>query len=521
MRKMLILFVVLFLPALASADPHAIRILHINDLHGFVHSSHNPGMSEPLGGAAQLAEKINMLRAEKPSILLSAGDMIQGDSWANLASGASAIELMNVMRFDAMTTGNHEYDFGQDVLRQRIAQASFPVLAANVNGLEGLKPYILIERGGLRIAVIGLVTMDTPETSHPDNTRGLRFTKPFYRALELVRQLRSQADLIVLLTHIGYSEDRALAEALTEPLSAAPHNSMLMGNLLIVGGHSHTRVEHPTKIGTSCVAQAWEHGKTLGIIDVTVDAGKIVACDGHLEEIRSSATPGDPAVATLVRHYDDQVQATLGLVIGQAGIDLIQEGIRQRETNLGNLVADIVRQSAGADAAIINGGSIRTGIRRGPVTMQGLYSVLPFNNYIVAVRMSGRQLRATLEHGVSGIERSEGRFPQVSGLRFAFDPAKPAGNRVSEIRAGGKPLDDSREYTVATLDFMAAGGDGYREFGEAIRSGNDFSDLGGALQSSRLVYNNPGRWLREVVSEYLGKHPEVSPVIENRIVNRR
>lgn len=518
MRKMLILFVVLLLPALASAATQTLRILHINDFHGFVHPSHTPGMQEPLGGAAQLAEQIGRLRAENPSILLSAGDMIQGDSWANLTSGASVIELMNVMKFDAMTTGNHEFDFGQDVLKQRIAQASFPVLAANVSGLEGLKPYTIIERGGLRIAVIGLVTEDTPETSHPDNTRGLHFTKPLARALELVRQLRSQADLIVLLTHVGHGEDRTLAEAMAGPLSAAPHNSMKMGNVLIVGGHSHTRVEHPTRIGTSCVAQAWEHGKTLGVIDVTVEAGRIVACDGHLEEIRTGNAPGDPVVAALVKRYDDQIQATLGRVVGQTGVDLVQEGIRQRETNLGNLVADIVRQSAGADAAIINGGSIRTGLRRGSITMQDIYSVLPFNNYIVAVRFSGRQLRDTLEHGVSGVERSEGRFPQVSGLRFVFDPAKPAGQRVGEISVGGKPLDERQEYTIATLDFMAAGGDGYRAFGEAIRSGKDFTSLGGALHSSRLVYNNPGRWLRDVVAEYLGKHRPVSPVVENRIV---
>lgn len=521
MRKILILLAVTLIPAMVWASPQTIRILHINDFHGFAQPSLDPGMKKQLGGVAQLTELVNNLRAEKPTILLSAGDMIQGDSWANLTSGASVIELMNVMKFDAMTTGNHEYDFGQGILKQRIAAASFPVLAANVSGLEGLKPYTIIERGGIRIAVIGLVTMDTPETSHPDNTRGLRFAKPLASALELVRELRRQADLVVLLTHIGHSEDRALAEALAGPLSAAPHYAMQLGNVLIVGGHSHTRVEHPVKIGTSYVAQAWEHGKTLGIIDVTVDAGKIVACNGRLEDIHPNSSRGDAEVASLVRVYDDQVQATLGRVIGQAGIDLNQEGIRQRETNLGNFVADIVRQSAGADAAIINSGSIRTGIRKGPITMKQIYAALPFNNYIVAVRFVGRQLRDTLEHGVSGVERGEGRFPQVSGLRFTIDLAKTAGQRVGDVTVNGKPLDDRQEYTVATLDFMAAGGDGYRAFGEAIRSGNDFTDLGGALRSSRLTYNNPGRWLRDVVAEKIEKNREVSPVVENRIVELR
>lgn len=512
---------VMLLSASAWAEPRTIRILHVNDLHGFVHTSALPGMKEPLGGAPQLAGRISKLRAERPSILLAAGDMIQGESWANLTMGESVIDLMNAMRFDAMTVGNHEFDFGQAVLESRAAQAAFPLLAANVTGLGGVKPYTIIERGGLRIGIIGLVTEDTPETSHPDNTAGLRFSKPLERGAELVRELRGRTDLVVLLTHIGHAGDLALAKALAGPLSAAPHSSMRMGNLVIVGGHSHTRVEQPVRIGGNCVAQAWEHGKTLGVIDVTVDGGRIVACEGRLDEIRASTGDGDPAVARLVKRYDERLDDLLRREAGIAGVDLIQEGIRRRETNLGDLVADIVRQTAGAETAIINAGSIRTGVRRGQLTTRDIYAMLPFNNYVVAVRMSGRQLLETLEHGVSAIELGEGRFPQVSGLSFAFDPGRPAGQRVSGVSVGGTPLDTQRDYTVATLDFMAAGGDGYRAFGEAIRSSGDFSDLGGALHSRALVYNNPGVWLRDIVADWLRKQGNVSPVAGNRIVERR
>lgn len=522
--KKIMLFLVLavtLLSATAWAEPRTIRILHVNDLHGFVHPTAAPGMKEPLGGAPQLAGRIAQLRAERPSILLAAGDMIQGESWANLTMGASVIDLMNAMKFDAMTVGNHEFDFGQTVLKSRAAQARFPVLAANVSGLEGVKPSVIIERGGLRIGIIGLVTEDVPETSHPANTRGLRFSKPLERGVELVRELRGRTDLIILLTHIGHAGDLALAKALAGPLSAATHNSMRMGNLVIVGGHSHTRVEHPVRVGSNCVAQAWEHGKTLGVIDVTVDDGRIVACDGRLDEIRASQVGGDPVAAALVKRYDDSLDATLRKEVGIADVDLVQEGIRRRETNLGDLVADIVRQTAGADAAVINAGSIRTGVRRGRITMRDIYDVLPFNNYVVAVRMSGRQLLETLEHGVSGIERGEGRFPQVSGLCFAFDPGRPAGQRVREVSVGGRPLEMQRDYTVATLDFMAAGGDGYRAFGEAIRSGGDFSDLGGALHSPRLAYNNPGVWLRDIVADWLRKQGTISPVGDDRIMEQR
>lgn len=518
MKILFSLLLAVLVPALALAEPRSIRILHLNDFHGFVRPTTAVSMSRPSGGAARLAEEINRLRAEKPSLLLAAGDMIQGDSWANLTSGAAVIDLMNLLRFDAMTTGNHEFDFGQEILKERIRQASFPLLAANVSGLEPLQPYTIINRGGLRIGIIGLVTDETPETSHPRNTSGLIFTSPFGRAAELVRELRTKTDLIVLLTHLGHTEERALAEKLNGPLSAAPHNSMLTGNLLIIGGHSHTRVEHPAQIGTNYVAQAWEHGKTLGVIDVTVDDGRIVSCVGRLEEITPAPGSGDPKVAQLVKQYEERTDATLNRVVATVAVDLQKDGIRRQETNLGNLIADIVRETSGAQVAIINGGSIRTGIARGPVTMRTIYNVLPFNSYVVAVRMSGRQLRETLEHGVSGIEKGEGRFPQVSGLQFLLDPSRPAGRRVGPIVVAGAAVEENREYVVATLDFMAAGGDGYRTFGEAIRAAGDYSETGGALHSSRLVYNDPGRWLRDIVAGWLEKAGTVGARPLGRIV---
>jgi 2',3'-cyclic-nucleotide 2'-phosphodiesterase (5'-nucleotidase family) len=512
MKILLSLFLTFLIPTLVLAEPLSIRILHINDFHGFVRQSSGNGLSQPFGGAAQLAERIKRLRAVKPSLLLSAGDMIQGDSWANLSNGASVIELMNLLKFDAMTAGNHEFDFGQDILRQRIRQASFPVLAANVKGLDELKPYTIIRWEGVRIGIIGLVTDDTPETSHPRNTVGLVFSKPLTRIEELVRELRGNTDLIVLLTHLGHSEDRSLAERLA---------GQFMGNLLIIGGHSHTRVEHPVKIGSNYVAQAWEHGKALGVIDITVDRGKIVSCSGRLDEIASDLGAGDQQVADLVKRYDEKSDAALSRVVGTVGVELQHAGIRQKETNLGNLIADIIRETSGAEVAVINSGSIRTGIRRGPVTMREIYAVLPFNNYIVAVRMSGRQLRDALEHGVSAIERVEGRFPQVSGLKFTYDSSRPIGKRVGSIVVSGEALEENRDYVVATLDFMASGGDGYKAFGSAIRSAGDYSETGGALHSSRLAYNDPGRWLRDIVAGYLESRANILSSSEGRIVEQR
>ena len=180
-----------------------IRILHVNDFHGFA-EPHKPfGSQVMLGGAAQLAAAVNRLRGERPSLLLSAGDMIQGHTWANISKGESAVELMNVMRFDVMVMGNHELDFGQGVLKKRISEATFPVLAANVLGMEDLKPYVIKEVGGVRVGILGVLAEDTPLLTHPGNVVGLTFL-PVQEAVEKVLpEVKKKLDMVVVLSHIG------------------------------------------------------------------------------------------------------------------------------------------------------------------------------------------------------------------------------------------------------------------------------------------------------------------------------
>lgn len=513
MRRCLLCVVLLLICAgTALAEPVTIRILHLNDFHGFANPVKTPGAKTTLGGAARLAKEIKRLRAQHPSLLLAAGDMIQGDTWARLFEGKNVIELMNQLGVDAMTLGNHEFDYGQAVLKRRISEADFPVLAANLSGFPCTIPRIYFNRKGLRISVIGLVTDETPQSSHPRNVTGLTFGSPLETARDQISEAELTADLIVLLTHQGYERDRLLAESLcnaSSPATPVP--------LLIVGGHTHTRLEQPTRIGNCVVMQAWEHGKGLGVVDLTIDDGKLLKVNGRLIEITPTLGTGDRNVAALVARYTHASKALLGKSAGIAGVDLQQEGSRLHETNLGNLVADIVRQTTKAQIAIINSGTLRTGIPKGPVTVGQIYATLPFNNYLVAVRMSGRQLLAALEHGVSGIANEEGRFPQVSGINFSFAPARPAGQRIVTASVDGVPIRPEQEYTVATLDFIAAGGDGYTSFGEAIRSSGDFSEVSGAMHSSRLVYNDPGTFLRDVVLEAFTARKTITVAVEGRI----
>ena len=211
------------------------------------------------------------------------------------------------------------------------------------------------------------------------------------------------------------------------------------------------------------------------------------------------------------------MDARLDQNVGETETDLDGENVRCRETNLGDLVTDVMREVTGAEAALINGGSIRTSIHQGPVKAKDIYAALPFDNYLVALRLTGKQVREALEHGVSGLEEKAGRFPQVSGLSFSYSPKAAVGSRVREVTVNGKPLDPGKEYVVATNDFLAAGGDGYRSFGEGLKCGEGYREQGGALTSKNLVYCNPGVWLRDLVIDYFKSKKTISPRVEGRI----
>lgn len=240
MKKLRVLAVLFFaLLSLAAAGclspleagEKKIRILHVNDFHGFSQPYRPYGTDEEWGGAIFLDAKIREFRADPsiPTLLLAAGDMIQGNNWANLFQGKSVIELMNAMDFDGMVMGNHELDFGQTVLKQRIGEAKFPILAANVRGLPELKPFIIKEIGGVRVAVIGLVTERTPTCTHPANAVGLTFLSPKAVLEAYLPELRKAADVVIVLSHLGHDADRVLA-------------AQVRGMDAVIGGHSHTRV---------------------------------------------------------------------------------------------------------------------------------------------------------------------------------------------------------------------------------------------------------------------------------------
>jgi 2',3'-cyclic-nucleotide 2'-phosphodiesterase (5'-nucleotidase family) len=343
-KKIFFIFSLSFLFLAASFAPQtctagkqaAIRIFHVNDFHGFAEPYRPFGSFKLEGGIAYLAHRLNQLRQEKPSLLLAAGDMIQGDNWANLFQGASVIELMNAMQFDAMVVGNHDFDFGQAILKKRIAEANFPVLGANVEGFPALKPFVIKEVGGVKIAVIGVITPDTAGSANPKDIVGLRFLPPDATVKKYLAELKPQVDLVLVLSHQGYQADRKLAEA-------AP------GIHIIAGGHSHTKLTQPVKVNHTIIVQAFEHARVLGVLDLTIQDGHLEAFSGHLEEIDPVIGQADPAILEIVTKYEVKVDAELNVPVGETTADLDGSQVRSRETNLGNLVADVIRAKAQAD----------------------------------------------------------------------------------------------------------------------------------------------------------------------------
>jgi 5'-nucleotidase/UDP-sugar diphosphatase len=505
MSKKLIIVIMGFLclliavNSLRAGEPVDLRILYVNDFHGFAEPYQPAGSQEKLGGIAFLAGEVKRLRQERPTLLLGAGDMIQGNPWANLFEGKSSVDIMNAMDFSAMVLGNHEFDFGQEVLQKRIQEARFPVLAANVRGVPGIKPYWIKELSGIKIAVIGLVTENTPTATHPKNVKGLHFSSPVQTLKKVLKELDPKPDLVIVLSHLGFPADRRLARAVN-------------GIQVIVGGHTHTRIETPVKVNDTLIVQAWEHAKALGVLDLTVQDGKVHHYEGKLVLIHPDGLKPDPEVLKIVDQYKNEASAIVEEKIGEAQVDLQGTGSRIQETNLGDLVADILREETKADVALVNSGGIRADILKGPIRIKDLLSVLPFRNYPVVIKVTGEELKAILEHGLSDLTGSTGQFPQISGMRLRYNSALPAGRRITEIRVKEKPLEPEAWYTLATNDFLAAGGDGYAVFTRILAGRQGYP-----TKSHRVVFFESGREIRELVVGYIKDKKSISASVDGRI----
>jgi 2',3'-cyclic-nucleotide 2'-phosphodiesterase (5'-nucleotidase family) len=435
-----------------------LTLLHLNDVYQFT-----PVERGRAGGLSRISTLTRQARqASANTLLLFGGDTLSPSVESQLErdgkalKGRQMMDAWNALGVDYAVLGNHEFDFGDEVLRERLKESRFPWFGTNVIDVRTEKPFegtrstVLREVGGIRVGLLGVLLPETKESSKvgPDT----RIDDFCATARRVVPELRAQgAQLVVALTHLENAQDQQFARC--------------AGVDLIIGGHDHARFEDRTSGAPifKVAADALELGRVT--LDVDKRTGAVRNVGWEVIPV-TEQVPHDPAFAEAMRQYD-VLLAELSRQVGSTDVALDARSTSNRtgETNLGSFIADTLREAAGADVALVNGGFIRadTTFTPGVLTRRDMLSILPFNDDVVVLEVSGATLRAALENGVSlsAEDARPGRFPQVAGLRFSFDPSRPKGQRVVQVTVGGKELRADATYTLATLRFIAGGKDGY------------------------------------------------------------
>ena len=439
----------------ASDGPFQVTIFHTNDIHGSFQpepAAWRPDKA-PVGGFVALARHLAAQRrsAAPVSLLLDGGDFMTGDPVTDIApegvAGVAMAEMMTLVGYDAGVIGNHEFDAGRTNLERLIPAFGYPLLAADLVDSTGravarAEPVVL-ERGGLRIGVLGISCSELRDVCPPSRLRGVALRDQVEVARAQLADLTARTDLQILISHSGVEADRVLARR----LAAA-------GLDVIVGGHSHTRLNQPQVVDGVLVVQAGSNLKNLGRLDLAVANGQVTGYHGELVEL--VAAGGDdaapPALVARVDHYAQEVASVYGEVIGQLASPWRRNS--DGESNLGSWICDAMRARAGADVALVNSGGLRRDVPAGPITLLDVHQVLPFANELVTIELRGADLRrVVLANAKAAVKRSYGIL-QVSGLAYAF--RERAGDvELAEVTVGGQPLQDDRTYLVATADYVA------------------------------------------------------------------
>ncbi len=443
----------------------ALTVAASNDFHGQLERTPKRGF----GGIEAMASWVKASRKANPEglILLDAGDAMQGSPLSNLFHGSSTIHFYRLLGYDALSVGNHDFDWGLPVLRARIQEAGFPFLGANVLEVETgepppwLAPYTIIDRGGVRTVVIGFATPETPWVTLADHVAGLSFEEPGFTLDRLWPTVRdSRPDLVVVLAHLGLEETGGEmvggAAALTEAASGRAH--------VFFNGHTHQT--YAATIAGLPHLQGGSHGKAFSVARAWVDRlGRDppwVVC--AIEPLDPSMR--HPEVASLVEEFRRAVAPKTEVVITELASPISREANEAGESPMGRLIAESQRWMARVPIALMNAGGVRADVDEGPVTWQELFTVQPFGNTLVKVTLSGRDLLATLEQGT----HPGGTILQVAGIDVWINPARSFGQRV--VRAtleDGSPIDPSGEYQVVVNNFMASGGDGFTVLRDSAR----------------------------------------------------
>ncbi len=469
----------------------ALTLLQINDVYSAL-----PVNGGNEGGLARVTTVKKQLQAEGRTVeLVLAGDFLSPSIASSIFKGRQMMEAFDRTGVDIAILGNHEFDFGPDVLRQRMLEVKWTWLVSNIFDEANDRPLgdyprtLVRNYGGLSVGYFG-ICLNGDEIS-PDRRVGIRIEDTLDSGEKMVTELKAQgADFIVALTHLDYADDRRLARRCP-------------GIDLILGGHEHEA--STTWVGGTLISKADSDARSVARIDLLPGA------PGEKPELQYELIPinetiaDDPDTLQIARDYEDRLSIALEAEVGlcRTPLDAVAENVRSGESNLGNLLTDAMREDTGTDIAIINAGSIRSNqvFRVGTLKLRDLVAIHPFGGTICTVEAPGSMILAMLNHGVGRLGESVGRFPQVSGISFRVDPAAPAGDRVRDLKVGDAPLDPEKNYTFAVGDYMLRGGDGYSMLGDA-----------------KVILNpESGNTIPDILESYIRKRGEIAPEVEGRI----
>ncbi|WP_052702818.1 5'-nucleotidase C-terminal domain-containing protein [Paenibacillus beijingensis] len=476
-----------------------LTIVHDTHFHG---NYGNAGQEENISNYFGV---VNQIRNQQPnSLFIANGDDLATSVLSSTFKGRHIVDAFNAGKVDVDTFGNHDFDMGPDQLAERVKESQFTWVSANVidkrtndvfAATQGAKRYVIKEVNGVKVGITGLINEEAPEiTSMGENA----FVLPAVEAMKKIvpEMKQAGAQLIVVSSHLASPDARVVAEEVD-------------GIDLIVGDHAAFAYESPEKIHDTLLWFIGDEFEFVGEINLQVKEGKIADFNYKRHTVKEEAAKAgfqpDAAVKAVMDKYNSELSKELSIVIGKTGteLDVMKASQRNGETAIGSFITDSVRAYTNADVALINGGGIRADrvFPAGDLTKQDIMDAMPFTNYVVKIEVTGKQLMQALENGVSEIEKGAGRFAQVSGMAYSFNPELPAGSRIVTATVGGKPIDPDKTYTLATVDFIANGGDGYEMFKDA----------------NVLLDANAGPLLSGLIIEAIQKQGAIAPKTDGRI----
>ena len=539
-RIILFLTTLVLLCTIAKAEELRLDLIFSNDMHGGIDRSEatfiNPDFPPLLGGGGSAATLIKHIRSlandRRDNLLLDAGDIFQGRPVGTITNGKAVVEFMNAIGYDAMTIGNHEYDIPEEKLMETLQLAQFPVLSCNIIDKRTgeipsyIQPYIVVERLGLKIGILGFTTTDTEKMSFPENIKNVKFLSEKEAIDKYVKILRNQekVDIVIVLGHAGLPYDIVPTyltryDAQGNPLyseryavwgyDAQEIAREVEGIDIFIGGHMHKGIPTPwiDPYTHTMVIQGYAYGSNLGWITLKIDPETKTVTGYEVPAIREGSMVTlfedefipDEEIGGMIAEQVAIAEEGMDEVVGYAGVYLSRTNV-DAQSLIGNTIVDAMRAEVGADFAFLNLGGVRADIKAGPVTYRDIFQVMPFDNMIVSFRCNGEFLRRIIETRVEGSRHGL----IISGGKVVYSKKRENFDRVTHFEIGGKPWDPNKIYTVATTDFIMQGNAGLTMLIQ--------------VPQEDIIYHQIN--LRDAIVHYFQKNSPIMTKIDDRWVRR-